>query len=129
MTKSEALANAVLADILSYSNQIGLITALQLRKNLEIKKSLLEERDNIEKIAQEKKGKKTEEQLKLEVETATKEWGNQNFDGNLYMVTIDQVGDIKCENISLSTGGFMDARTIAEGILNKVIINTYEQNS
>lgn len=120
MTNQQALDKATYSDLLSYSKQLGLITSLQLRKNQKIKESLKSELEQLQTIGKEKK-------LKPEaIEKSINDFLNQNFEGNLHMVGIHELGDLKYEEIPIKGGGFADAKELAIELIGTVIINTNE---
>lgn len=119
MTNQEALENAARASVLSYSSQIGIMTSLHLRKNNKIKDDISKELEEIGKIAAEKK---------QDAEASKKEYLDKEFEGNLFMVSIDQIGDVKGESIPLTNGHTPDAKILCEQLIGKVIIVPTETN-
>lgn len=113
MTNQEALEVAAKSVVLSYSNQIGIITSLHLRKNETVRDTIKKEFDEIDKIAEEKK---------QDAEAAKKEYLEKEFTGNFFMVNIEQIGDVKGEVIPISNGNNIDAKFLAEALIGHVII-------
>jgi hypothetical protein len=115
MTNREAKEKCIIASLLSYSNQVGLLTALQLRKNQsQIAQKIIADENEIKKISQEKESKDEEEALDVFL--------NKEFEGNFFYVNINDIGNIKGEVISLQNGGQVDAKWAAENLIGSIII-------
>lgn len=114
MTNKEAKEKCIIASLLSYSDQVGLLTALQLRKNQsQIAEKIIADENEIKKISGEKD---------IIEEEALHEFLNKDFEGNFFYVNINDIGNIKGEVISLQNGGQIDAKWAAENLIGSIII-------
>jgi hypothetical protein len=117
MTNREAVEVCRKSNALSYAGQIGLITSLHLRKNKQIDESINADAEAIKKIGEERDSKETDDALV--------EFWNKEFEGNFFMITLEELGNIKSETIhGFTTNGTpVDAKTLAELLLGVVIID------
>ena len=116
MTNREAKEKCIIASLLSYSTQVGLLTALQLRKNqTQIAEKIIADENDIKKISEER------ESLE-DMEAVLNEFLNKEFEGDFFTVSINDIGNIKGELISLQNGGQIDAKWAAENLIGNIII-------
>lgn len=123
MINGEVITKCNLADILSHSKQIGLLTALQLRKNnVKIGAEISGDIESIKKMGQ------TKEEVadSPEVKQALEDFLAKEFEGNFYMVNINEIGNIKGEDILLANGNTVDAKWVAEQLVGSIIITPSE---
>lgn len=116
MTNREAKEKCIIASLLSYSTQVGLLTALQLRKNQsQIAEKIIADENEIKKISEERDSKEDAQEV-------MSEFLNKEFEGDFFTVSINDIGNIKGEVISLQNGGQLDAKWAAENLIGSIII-------
>lgn len=123
MMNGEVITKCNMAEILSHSKQIGLLTALQLRKNnVKIGAEISGDIDSIKKMGQ------TNQEIaeSTEVKQALEDFLAKEFEGNFYMVNINEIGNIKGEDIQLANGNTVDAKWVAEQLVGSIIITPSE---
>ena len=116
MTNRDVKEKCIIASLLSYSSQVGLLTALQLRKNQsQIAEKIIADENEIKKMVDERDSYEDEEGV-------LKEYLNKEFEGTFFTVNINDIGNIKGEVISLQNGGQVDAKWAAENLIGSIII-------
>jgi len=116
MTNREAKEKSIIASLLSYSSQVGLLTALQLRKNQsQIAEKIIADENEIKKISEERDSQE-------DAEVVMKAFLDKEFEGTFFTVNINDIGNIKGEIISLQNGGQVDAKWAAENLIGSIII-------
>jgi len=116
MTKREAKEKSIIASLLSYSTQVGLLTALQLRKNQsQIAEKIIADENEIKKISDERDSQE-------DAEVVMKAFLDKEFEGTFFTVNINDIGNIKGEVINLQNGAQIDAKWAAENLIGSIII-------
>jgi hypothetical protein len=116
MTKREAKEKSIIASLLSYSTQVGLLTALQLRKNQsQIAEKIIADENEIKKISDERDSQE-------DAEVVMKAFLEKEFEGDFFTVNINDIGNIKGEVINLQNGAQIDAKWAAENLIGSIII-------
>jgi hypothetical protein len=116
MTNREAKEKSIIASLLSYSSQVGLLTALQLRKNQsQVAEKIIADENEIKKISEERDSQE-------DAEIVMKAFLDKEFEGTFFTVNINDIGNIKGETISLQNGGQVDAKWAAENLIGSIII-------
>jgi hypothetical protein len=116
MTNRDVKEKCIIASLLSYSSQVGLLTALQLRKNQsQIAEKIIADENEIKKISEERDSQE-------DAEVVMKAFLDKEFEGTFFTVNINDIGNIKGEIISLQNGGQVDAKWAAENLIGSIII-------
>ena len=112
----DAKEKSIIASLLSYSTQVGLLTALQLRKNQsQIAEKIIADENEIKKISDERDSQE-------DAETVMKAFLDKEFEGTFFTVNINDIGNIKGELINLQNGAQVDAKWAAENLIGSIII-------
>jgi hypothetical protein len=116
MTNRDAKEKSIIASLLSYSTQVGLLTALQLRKNQsQIAEKIIADENEIKKISEERDSQE-------DAEIVMKAFLDKEFEGTFFTVNINDIGNIKGEVINLQNGAQIDAKWAAENLIGSIII-------
>lgn len=127
MTNREAIEKCTYANLLSFSSQIGLLSSIHLRKNeSQVSSKIRADIEEIKKVGEEKnakiKDKAEYEEGKDPISLATIELLDKEFEGNFFMLSVEEIGNIKGELIPLSNGNKVDAKWLAEQLIGSIII-------
>lgn len=127
MTNREAIEKCTYANLLSFSSQIGLLSSIHLRKNeSQVSSKIRTDIEEIKKVGEEKNAKSKEKaeykEGKDPISLATAELLDKEFEGNFFMLSVEEIGNIKGELIPLTNNNKVDAKWLAEQLIGSIII-------